>query len=76
LLAIELEPEDVGRELAGLLDGHAADRSERVGHTRPLRRARHGGVRARPHQSRPAHGRDPDRGRVAAAEQLHIDRRQ
>ncbi len=74
--AVELEPEHVGRQLGGLLDRHPTHGSETVRHARPLGGPRHGGIRARPDQRRATHGGDADGGRIAAAEQLHVDRRQ
>ena len=73
---VELEPQHVRRDLRGRLDGGAADRAEHVGHARRLRGGGEILVGARPHDRRPAHRRDADRRRVAAAEQLDVDRRQ
>ncbi len=74
--AIKLEPEHVGRDLGGALDCQAADETERIRQIRALAGGRQQLVRPRKHQRRTPHRRDPDRRRIAFAEQLDIDRRQ
>ena len=74
--AVELQPEHVGRDFGHLLDCCAAGDAERIGHARGLRRLGHDEIGARPHQRRPAHGRDAERRGIAAAEQFNLDRRQ
>jgi hypothetical protein len=74
--AIELEPEDIRRQFCDLLNGRPSHKSEHIRHPRPLSRIREQEVSPRQHDRRPAHGRDPERCRIATAEQFHLDRRQ
>lgn len=73
---IELQPEHIGRSFSSLFDGGAAGDAERVGNARTLRRFCHQQIGARPHQRRPAHGRNADRRRIVSPEQFDVDWRQ
>ncbi len=68
--AVELEPEHVRREHRDALDRGIGGRGEHIGDARPLGRLRQIFLRPRPHQSGRSHGGDPDRRRIAGAEQL------
>src|SRR6201993_3716728 len=74
-VAIELEPEHVGRDLGCALDRHAADQPERIWHTRALRRGGEILVGARPDDGGTSRGSDADRRGVMPAEQVDTDRR-
>ncbi len=74
--AIELEPQDVGRNLGSAFDGHSTHETQHVGHPRTLRRGCEMLIGAGPYDRGASHGRNPDRRRVAPAEQFDVDRRQ
>jgi hypothetical protein len=74
--AIELEPQDVGRDRGGGLDGHAADGPERIGNAGVLGGFGEIAIGARPRDRGAAHRGDADRRRVGAAEELDRGRRQ
>ncbi len=74
--AIQLEPENVGRDAGDFLDRRPAGCAERIGNAGALRGARQMDVAARPDDRWAAHRRHPDWAAVKPAEQLHLARRQ
>ena len=70
--SIELEPQNIGRDLGRRLDGHAADSAKRIWNPRSLRGLGEVTIGPRPHDCRPAHRGDADRRQEALMKQIEV----